>query len=362
MKLTHKYVWLLLALAVLAGLVAGCGGARSGDSGSGGSGGGGEDEYTLRLVHELTPESVKGLTAEKFKELVESKTEGKVKVEVYPNGELYGGTQAISAVQDGSAEMSIVATGDFTNLAPELDVMGLPFVVEELEDVIEVTAPGTPIGRLLRDNETLAENNIQVLSVYGSGIKQISTNVEPRTLEDMSKQRIRVQQSPVEKANFEAWGANPVPIDDFGEVYSSLEQGVIDGQTNPYSTIVSESIYEVQDYILELNGGYTAYLAFIGKDFLNSMPEDLQTAVQEAADETQEYAVEVQAEEAEKAKKTILEEGDTEIIEIDGPERQAFKEAVIPDMYRQFTDVFGEELVEELIEREQEEMQETSGS
>lgn len=317
-----------------------------------GIGAGGEgDTYTIRLVHELTPQTVKGITANKFKELLEERTEGRITVEVSPNGELYGGDELTQAIQSGGAEMSIIASADFVQIAPELQALDLPFLIEDLSEIPEITAPDTALGKLLYENDNLAENNIQALGVYSSGIKQLSTNTDTRTLEDMKGQRVRVQQSPVLLDQYRTWGAAPVQIADFGEVYTGLEQGVIDGQENPYSTIYGESVYEVQDFIAELSQGYVGYLGVMNSDFLDSLPDDLQQAVNEVARETSEFNQGIAADESEKAKQKILEESSTEIIEFTAEEKRPFIEAVVPSVWNESADVVGRDVIDELLSR-----------
>lgn len=340
------------AVLLLAAVVAACGGR--GSAGGGGDGGDGE-KLTIRVAHELTPQSVKGLTLQKFKELVEAKAGDRVAVEVYPNSELYGGAEAIEAVQNGSVEMTIGATGDFVNIAPSLQVMDLPFVVEDYDEVPGLTAPGTPVGDLIRENPDLQKNNVKVLTVVGSGIKQVSSNKRIATMADLSGQRIRTQQSPAEMRIFEGLGAAPVPMEDFSQVYTALEQGVVDGQTNPYSTIASESVYEVQRYIAEVNMGYTSYLVIIGSDYWDTLPADVQADLEAAATETQKYSLQLQRDENAAAKQTIAESG-TEIVPFDDAERAKLKQALIPGVYESFSDVIGPEIVRSLIEKEQAEM------
>jgi len=337
------------AALLVVGVVASCGVRGAGADG------GEEGTFTIRVAHELTPQSVKGLTLEKFKELVEAKVGDQVTVAVYPNAELYGGAEAIEAVQNGSIEMTIGATGDFVNIAPSLQVMDLPFVVEDYDEVPELTAAGTPVGDLIRENPDLQKNNVKVLTVVGSGIKQISSNTRTATMADLAGQRIRTQQSPIEMRIFEALGASPVPMEDFSQVYTALEQGVVNGQTNPYSTIASESVYEVQKYIAEVDMAYTSYLVIIGSDYWGTLPADVQADIEAAASETQEYSLQLQREENAAARQKIADSG-TEIIPFDEAGRAELKQALVPEVYEGFSDVIGPEIVQGLIEKEQAEM------
>lgn len=341
---------LLVAGLLLAALVAGCG-TRGGGAGDGGGENGEKKTYRIQLSHVVAPETPKGLAAEKFKELVEKKTDGRVTVEVYPNSELYGDEDELQAIQSGAVQMLAPTTSKFTTITPKFQVLDLPFIYDSYEDIPEVTAKDTEVGKLLYENEDLAKRNTKVLALWVDGLKQFTANDPIRQPEDFKGLKIRVQPADVLRRMFETWGAKTANIS-FGELYSALQQGVVDGHENPYSVIYGSKANEVQDYLTESNHGANVSVAVINQDFYDSLPEDLQQAVTEAAEEAAEYNLEVAEKENEEGKQQIIDDGETEVIELSEAERNAFKEVVVPDLWNQFADEIGPEAVTEIKERE----------
>lgn len=340
----------LVVIAVAGALaLSACGGARGGGSASAGEGGGGEDEtFTIKLSHVVTPATPKGQAAEKFKELVEEKSEGRITVEVYPNSELYGDKDELQALQSNSVQMLAPASAKFTTLAPALQVLDLPFLFDSVEDIPAVVSPDSAAGQAIFENEDLAANKIKVMGLWDNGLKQLSSNTEMRAPEDLGGLSFRIQPSDVLKSQFDSWGAASTPLA-FAEVFNALQQGVIDGQENPYSNIESQNMHTVQSSITESNHGYIGYVLVVNTDFFDSLPTDLQEVVQESSDEASEYNRDVAAQLNEEAKATIEEAGTTEILPLTDEERQVFKDAVVPSVWEQYADVIGPELVADLL-------------
>ena len=340
--MTNRFV---KTMAVSAGLAlsvaaAGCG-AR-------GEGSGGEGEYTIKFSHVVTADTPKGKASEKFKEILEEKTDGKITVEIYPNSELYGDEDELQALQSNSVQMLAPASAKFTTLAPELQVLDLPFLFDSTEDIPEVVSKDSDVGKAIYENKKLAENNVKVMGLWDNGLKQLSSNKEMKSPDDLKGLSFRIQPSDVLRSQFKSWGANATPMA-FAEVYNALQQKVVDGQENPYSNIESQKMHTVQKHISESNHGYIGYVLVINNEFLEGLPKDLQTDVQEAADEATEYNREVAADVNADAKKTIEDAGTTEIHTLTDQEREAFKEKVVPSVWQQYADVIGQDLIDELL-------------
>jgi C4-dicarboxylate-binding protein DctP len=342
----------LVVLAVAGALALGaCGGARdTGPASAGGDTDAADDgeTFTIKFSHVVTPATPKGQAAEKFKEIVEESSEGRITVEIFPNSELYGDKDELQALQSNSVQMLAPASAKFTTIAPALQVLDLPFLFDDVEDIPEVVSPDSPAGQAIFENEDLADNSIKVVGLWDNGLKQLSSNTEMRAPEDLSGLSFRIQPSDVLQSQFDAWGASSTPLA-FAEVYNALQQGVVDGQENPYSNIESQNMHTVQSNITESKHGYIGYVLVINNEFFEGLPTDLQEIVQESADEASTYNREVAAQLNEEARTTIEEEGSTEILELSDEERQVFKDAVVPSVWEAYADIIGPDLVNDLL-------------
>lgn len=337
-----------LAVLVVAGALAlaACG-ARGAGADSGGDSAGGES-FTIKFSHVVTPQTPKGQAAEKFKEVVEERSGGRITVEIYPNSELYGDKDELQALQSNSVQMLAPASAKFTTIAPALQVLDLPFLFDSVEDIPEVVSADSPAGKAIYENQALADNNIKVMGLWDNGLKQLSSNTEMRTPESLAGLSFRIQPSDVLRSQFESWGASSTPMA-FAEVYNALQQGVVDGQENPYSNIESQNMHTVQSHITESNHGYIGYVLVINNQFFESLPPDLQEIVQTSADEASAHNRDVAAKLNQEAKATIQQAGTTAILELTPEERQAFKDAVVPSVWQQYADIIGPDLVNALL-------------
>ena len=201
MKRTYSRAVAAAAAVVLASAVAGCGGARSG-------GGGGEDgNFTIKFSHVVTGDTPKGKAAEEFKKLIEEKSDGQITVEIYPNSELYGDEDELQALQSNSVQMLAPSSAKFTTLAPELQVLDLPFLFDTVEDIPKIAAPDTAVGKSIYENEKLAENNTKVLGLWDNGLKSLSSNTPMHKPSDLEALSFRIQPSDLLRSQFESWTA-----------------------------------------------------------------------------------------------------------------------------------------------------------
>lgn len=344
---SRKVRGLLLVLAVaLALYTVGCGRGGGAQGGGGGEGG----NFTIKFSHVTTEETPKGMAANKFKEIVEKESDGKIKVEVYPNSQLYGDEDEMQALQSGAVQMLAPSSAKFTTIAPELQVLDLPFLVDKPEEIPEVVSKDSKVGQVIFENEKLAEKNFKVLGLWDNGFMQLTANREVTKPEDLRGLKVRIQPSDVIRAQFETWGAEPTPMA-FAEVYNALQQGVIGGQENTYSNIFSQKFHTVQSHMTESNHHYLGYVLVMNNEFFNKLPDDLQQVVTEAADEASSYNRKIALETNQEDKQKIL-ETDIKFTELSPEQRQTFKEMVVPKVWDQFADVIGQDVIQELKERQ----------
>ena len=342
----HPVTRTCLLVSVLALVVVMAGGCGRGGGSSG------SENYTISFSHVVTPNTPKGMGAERFKELVEQNSDGRITVEVYPNSELYGDEDELQALTGNSVQMIAPASSKLSELARQLLVLDLPFLFEDVNEVQEFTSRDSRSGQAIYENEDLSDNNMQVMGLWGNGFYQFTSNTAIRTPANMQGQRIRITPSDVIRSYIEKWGAETTPMA-FAEVFTALQQGVVDGQYNPYSNIESQQFYTVQNYLTVSNHGYLVYPLVINKEFFESLPDDLQQVVTESADEASTYVSEIAEEDNQESRRVMEESGEIEFIELSAEERQAFKDEVVPSVWNEFSEDIGQDVIDELLARQE---------
>lgn len=348
----HRIRYLVIIVGVIAALavvLSGCG-ARGGGAQQGGGGEG--EKFTIKFSHVVTPDTPKGLAAQKFKEVVEKESDGKIEVQIFPNSQLYGDEDEQQALQSGSVQMIAPAPAKLGVIAPQLQVLDLPFIADSPEEIQELFARDSKIGQAIYNNEDLQSRGMKVIGLWDLGFKQYASKQPIRTPDDMRGLKMRVQSgSNVLKTQHEIWGAEPTPMS-FDEVYSALQQGVIDGLENTYANFYSQKMHTVTSHMTESNHGYIGYVLLINNDFYEKLPKDLQQDVITAADEATKYNRKIAFEVDQESKKKIEEAGTTEFIELTEAQRKVFRDPVVPELWDQYADVIGPDLIQELKKRQ----------
>jgi tripartite ATP-independent transporter DctP family solute receptor len=310
-----------LALAVL-GLLASCGKDEGGPR-------------VIRLGHIGYPDSPYDLGARKFKELLEARFPGRVEVRIFGSAQLGEDKEMLEGLRLGTLEMH-VPSSVLHSVEPLFGLFDLPFLIEDRGQV-ERIAQG-PLGEKLK--EALADDDLVLLGLWENGFRMITNNVRPVTRpKDLRGIRLRTPKDPERMKMFAAFGASPTSMS-FGEVFSALKQGVIDGQENPLSQIVPGRFYEVQRYLSLSKHVYSPAYPVMSRAYFEGLDEDLRLAILETAAEVGRFHRELGAREDERFLE-LLEER-MEVTEID---RAAFAAAAEP-LYREFEEKFGAEMVE----------------
>src|SRR3981189_1248127 len=212
-----------------------------------------DDPIVIKFSHVVATNTPKGLAAEKFKELAEKYTNGKVKVEVYPNSQLYKDKEELEALQLGAVQMLAPSNSKFGPMGvKEFEVFDLPYILPSKAALRKVTAG--PAGKLLLG--LLDSKGMTGLAYWDNGFKQMSANKPLHMPEDYKGMKFRIQSSKVLEAQFRLLGAIPQSMA-FSEVYQALQTGVVDGQENTWSNIYTQKMHEGQKYITNTNHGYT---------------------------------------------------------------------------------------------------------
>jgi tripartite ATP-independent transporter DctP family solute receptor len=227
-------------------------------------------EQTLRLSHVGAPAHPSVMGAEKWAELIKEKSGGKLTLKVFGNGVLGGDVQALSAVQGGTIDMTAMNSGLLQSLVKEFAIFDFPFLFENGKEA-DAILDGA-FGKKLAD--LLPAKNLHNLAYWELGFREMTNSKrEVKTLEDFSGLKIRVMQLPICIETFSALGTNPVPMP-FPELYTALEQKIVDAQENPFSVIESSKFYEVQKFLTVTHHIYNPQSVLVSKKKWDTLSND----------------------------------------------------------------------------------------
>lgn len=216
----------------------------------------------------------------KFKETVEAKSGGKIKVQLFVNGTLGSDQATLSAIKGGTVEMAVMNSGILASEVKALEIFDFPFLFSN-EKEADTIVDG-PIGQ--RMHAALADRGIIGLSYWELGFRSITNGKRAITkVEDLAGLKLRVIPNPINVDWVKALGANPTPLP-FPEVYAALEQGAIDGQENPVSVIATSKFYEVQKYLTLTNHQYNPQSVIFSKKVWDGMGAAEKKIIEESAD------------------------------------------------------------------------------
>jgi C4-dicarboxylate-binding protein DctP len=297
----------------------------------------------IKFSHVVAPNTPKGKGAEKFKELAEKYTNGKVKVEVYPNSTLYKDKEELEALQLGAVQMLAPSNSKFGPIGiKDFEVFDLPFMVPSLASLRKVTEG--PIGKKML---TLLDAKGMVgLAYWDNGFKQMSANKPLRMPEDYKGLKFRIQSSKVLEAQFRLLGATP-QVMAFSEVYQALQTGVVDGQENTPANMYTQKMDEVQKYTTLTNHGYIGYVVVVNKKFWDGLPADIRGQLEKAMAESTQYANTISAQENDDALAEMKKSGKTTFIIPTEAEVAAMRNVMEP-LYNDMASRVGKQLIEDV--------------
>ncbi|CAO3444070.1 TRAP-type C4-dicarboxylate transport system, periplasmic component [Azospirillum argentinense] len=285
-----------------------------------------QEPIVIKFSHVVAPETPKGKGAEKFKQLAEQRTGGKVKVEVYPNSQLYKDKEELEALQLGAVQMLAPSLAKFGPLgAKEFEIFDLPYIFPCKAALVKVTTG--PIGKQLF--QKLENKGITGLGYWDNGFKIMSANKPLHATADFKGLKMRIQSSKVLDAQMRALGALP-QVMAFSEVYQALQTGVVDGTENPPSNMYTQKMHEVQSHATLSNHGYLGYAVIVNKKFWDGLPADVRTELDGAMKEATEYANNIAQEENDKALEAMKAAGKTTFYELTKDERASWRQAMLP--------------------------------
>ena len=309
-----KLLFLVCCIALIGGVSLWAGGQGGEES---------TEPIVCKIAHSGTEKIPRHIGFLRFKEIVEEKTDGAIKVEIYPNGQLGTEAQITEQVKLGTIQATI--TGSFEQIAPELLIYTMPFLFSEIDGLHEVTRG--PIGEKIAAN---AEKNGYVILATGDAglFRHFSNNVRPIT-KPADMKGLKMRTPPIETIikTMEALGANPVSIP-YIEVYMALKTGVADGQENPYINIANMKFHEVQKYLTVVSYQWHPAPFTFSLKWYNSLSPKFQRIVKAAAEEAMVVNDDYNQQAADEAYNTIKDS--VQINVLTDEQRQLFIDACAP--------------------------------
>ncbi len=307
-------------------------------------------DYVLKFSHVVSANTPKGKAAVFFEKRLEELSGGKIDVQIYPSKQLYNDKAVLKAIRLDSVQMAAPSFSKFGKIVPQLALFDLPFLFKDIDQLHRVQ--DGVVGEKLKAMVTA--KGFIALNFWDNHFKQLSSSkkalIKPS---DASGQKFRIMSSKVLEAQFQAVDANPQMMP-FSEVYSGLQQGVIDGQENTFSNIYTKKFYEVQSDLTVTNHGYLGYLVVLSKKFWNSLTPELQKnvvqAMNDATDKEREYAEDLNTKQFNLIKEYADKTGKLKIHNLSEAQVQAWRDAVSP-IYSKFYDKkkIGKDLIEAAI-------------
>lgn len=280
----------------------------------------------IKFSHVVAKDTPKGKAADKFRELAEAATKGRVKVEVYPNSTLYKDKEELEALQLGAVQMLAPSMAKFGPLGvKEFELFDLPYIFNDKASLNRIT--NGPIGRDLL--KKLESKSILGLAYWDNGFKVMSSNRPMHVPADMKGLKMRIQASKVLDEEMRTLGANP-QVMAFSEVYQALQTGVVDGTENPPSNLYTQKMHEVQKHLTVTNHGYIGYAVIVNKKFWDKLPADIRTQLEGAMKEATVYADKIAQEENDKALDAVRKSGKTTIYVPTADEKAEWRKALLP--------------------------------
>jgi C4-dicarboxylate-binding protein DctP len=299
------------------------------------------EPIVIKFSHVVAPNTPKGRAAEYFKKLAEERSKGRVKVEVYPNSQLYKDREEMEALQLGAVQMLAPSLAKFGPLGVRsFELFDLPYIFPNKETLYRVM--DGDIGKRLFT--LLDAKGITGLAFWDNGFKQMSANRPLHSVDDFKGLKLRIQSSKVLEAQMKGLGANP-QVMAFSEVYSALQQGVVDGTENPMSNLYTQKMHEVQKHLTISDHGYLGYAVIVNKKFWDDLPNDLRATLDKAMADTTQYERAIAQKDNDDALAKVKAAGTTQIYVLPFKDRVVWQQALLP-VHKEFEEKIGRDLIQ----------------
>ncbi|SFU97660.1 TRAP transporter substrate-binding protein [Halomonas korlensis] len=298
----------------------------------------------LRFGGNFTDDHSSSRAMEIFRDALADRTDGDLTAQLFPNMQLGGAGENVDQVSTGAIAGTWIGISYLSRTVPELEALSLPFAFASRDEAFELI--DGEVGEIL--DEKLAEKGFTALGYMELGFRHVTNDERPiESIEDFEGLKIRLQPNETHLDTFRAIGANPVSMD-INEVYGALQQGVLDGQENPYSIISTKRLDEVQQHLSDSGHFYDFIVVVVNRSTFNDLSDEDQQALREAMDEAVAWQRQTAAEEDEAARETLIERG-MEFTPISDETRAELREAsqgVVDDLREKI----GTEIVDRVLE------------
>ena len=296
------------------------------------------DTIKVKFSHVVAPDTPKGMAAQKFKEIAEKRSNGRVQVQIYPNSQLYKDKEEIEALQLGAVQMLAPSLSKFGPLGTrEFEVFDVPYIFPTKTALYRVMDGAAGKNLFAK----LESKGIHGLAYWDNGYKQIHANKAVKTVADLKGLKLRIQSSKVLDAQMRAVGVSPQVLA-FGEVYMALQTGTVDGGENTLSNIFTQKMHEVQKHITISDHGYIGYGVIVNKKFWDGLPADIRTTLEQAMKDATIFERQVAQQENDRALAGIRALKKTEVYVLTDAERKEWQK-VFAAHYPKFESIVGRE-------------------
>jgi C4-dicarboxylate-binding protein DctP len=306
-------------------------------------------EFVAKIGHLESDQQSRHVHLQKVAERVLERTDGAVEFQLFPQGQLGQQREMTEGVQLGTLEATVAPAAFLGGFNPAVSVLDIPFLLPEDDEKAQQIRGGA-FGQALC--ETFSTRGVECITLWPNGKKHFTSTQPLASKDDFAGQKFRVMDSSILIEQFNALGASAIALP-FGELYTALQTGVVDGQENPLDTIQRMKYYEVQDYLVLSGHGAMEDVVLFNPTFWNSLPQEYQTVITDAFNEVIPDLIAHKAAAVEQALEEIRNAG-MEIRELSDQEQAAFREVMYPAARKAFLERAGEEgaALIEIYERE----------
>ncbi|WP_239032030.1 TRAP transporter substrate-binding protein [Paroceanicella profunda] len=295
-------------------------------------------EYTIKIGHLESTAQSRHIHLELVAELVAERTEGAVEFQIFPQGQLGSQREMTEGVQLGTLEATVSPAAFLGGFNPAVSVLDIPFLLPD-DDAKAQTLREGPFGKALCDS--FNSRGVTCIGLWPNGRKSFTSNKPIDTLADFSGQKFRVMDSSILIEQFRALGASAIALP-FGELYTALQTGVVDGEENPLDTIRNMKFYEVQKHLLVSDHGAMEDVILFNPAFWASLPEEYQQIITGAFEEVIPDLIAHKAAAVADARK-VIEDAGLEVTELTPEQKSAFREAMYPAARAAYLERAGDE-------------------